>query len=508
MIRKSILSILLCLLLLTLCGCGSEAPDTVVSIDQLDAPGYTVGAAPGKNSYTDVEEAFTEAEIMAFSGLTNGILAVRNGVIHGYADSENVIEVAMASGSLEGLTMLDGYIGKETDIVAGISRKSAFPDLKNRIDAFLAEIKADGTMEDVYRRWIKEGLYELPEIHRPENPTGRLVVGTTGLTTPFSFYMGDTLTGMDIELIYRLADYLNAELVIKTYDFYGIITALETGMCDCVFSNLNASPEREEAMLFSAPIYTTRTRILVRDASAVSGEKFFPRLLASFEKTFLREARWKMVLQGIGVTTVISLASGLLGTILGFGLCMLRRRKRSLIRPLTTVYIRIMQGTPIVVLLMILYYIVFAKSGLSGLWVAIIAFALNFAAYSSEIFRSGIDSVDIGQTEAALALGYTGYQAFMGIVLPQAARQFLPVYRGEFISMVKMTSIVGYIAVQDLTKMSDIIRSRTYEAFFPLIATALIYFLLSYLLTALLSASENSIGSSRKERTVKGVVMK
>ena len=111
---------------------------------------------------------------------------------------------------------------------------------------------------------------------------------------------------------------------------------------------------------------------------------------------------------------------------------------------------------------------------------------MNFAAYVSEMFRTSISSISYGQTEAGLAMGFGKVKTFRYVVLPQAIDRVLPVYRGEFISLVKMTSIVGYIAVQDLTKASDIIRSRTFDAFFPLIVVAIIYFLLAWLLSLLL----------------------
>ena len=158
-----------------------------------------------------------------------------------------------------------------------------------------------------------------------------------------------------------------------------------------------------------------------------------------------------------------------------------------------------------VVLLMILFYIVFAGSGLSGVWVAVIGFGLNLAAYVCEMIRTGIQSVDIGQTEAALALGFTGPRAFFQIVMPQATKQFLPVFKGELVSLIKLTSVVGYIAVQDLTKMSDIIRSRTFEAFFPLISTAIIYFIIAWALTSLLIPIERKVTPDRKKRKIKGV---
>ena len=129
---------------------------------------------------------------------------------------------------------------------------------------------------------------------------------------------------------------------------------------------------------------------------------------------------------------------------------------------------------------------------------AIIGFSLNFAAYAGEMLRAGIDSVPKGQREAALALGFNRRQTFIKVVLPQALRQILPVYRGEFINMLKSTSIVGFIAIQDLTKVSDIIRSRTYEAFFPLIATALIYFATAWILASFLIWLDRSLDPAKR----------
>lgn len=132
-------------------------------------------------------------------------------------------------------------------------------------------------------------------------------------------------------------------------------------------------------------------------------------------------------------------------------------------------------------------------------------FSINFSAYTSEMMRNGLETVEKGQSEAAFALGYTRYQTFWKIVFPQAAMRFLPVLKGEFISMVKMTSVVGYVAVQDLTKASDIIRSRTMDAFFPLIATAVIYFMVANLMTGILTCAERRIDPKRRKREVKGV---
>jgi polar amino acid transport system substrate-binding protein len=165
-------------------------------------------------------------------------------------------------------------------------------------------------------------------------------------------------------------------------------------------------------------------------------------------------------------------------------------------------YIALLRGTPVLVLLMIIYYVVFASVNINPVVVAIFAFGLNFGAYVSEMFRTSIESIDKGQTEAGIASGFTKIQTFIYIIVPQALRNVLPVYKGEFISLVKMTSIVGYIAVQDLTKASDIIRSRTFDAFFPLLLAAFIYLVIAWMLTWALGYVELSVDPKRK-RTIR-----
>jgi polar amino acid transport system substrate-binding protein len=153
---------------------------------------------------------------------------------------------------------------------------------------------------------------------------------------------------------------------------------------------------------------------------------------------------------------------------------------------------------------MILFYVVFSSSNLKAVWVAVIGFALCFSANAAEIMQSGLNSIDRGQEEAALALGYTRTQAFFRFLFPQAAIRFLPVYRGGLVSLLNDTSVAGYIAVQDLTKMSDIVRSRSYEAFLPLILTTIIYFVLARFITMGVNALLKSLLPKRMNDAGKG----
>jgi polar amino acid transport system substrate-binding protein len=214
---------------------------------------------------------------------------------------------------------------------------------------------------------------------------------------------------------------------------------------------------------------------------------WFLKMKDGFITNLLVEKRYLMIINGLRLTVIITLLSIFLGTILGSLICFLRMSRNKLLAAFAKTYIEIMRGTPILILLMFFFYVVFASTGLSAASVAVFTFALNFSAYSSEMFRTAIISINKSQSEAGIALGFTKIQTFIFIVFPQALKRVLPVYKGEVISLLKMTSIVGYIAVVDLTKVSDIIRSRTFDAFFTLVVVAIIYALLAWLLGILLN---------------------
>ena len=207
-----------------------------------------------------------------------------------------------------------------------------------------------------------------------------------------------------------------------------------------------------------------------------------------------------MILDGLKVTILISILSAIFGTLVGALVCFMRMSKRKILSLTARLYISLIRGTPVLVLLMIIYYVIFASVNINPTLVAVVAFGFNFGAYVSEMFRSSIQSSDNGQREAGIASGFSGVQTFIYIIMPQAIRQVLPVYKGEFISLLKMTSVVGYIAVQDLTKASDIIRSRTFDAFFPLIMAAVLYIIIAGLLTWALGYVEMSVDPKRKRK--------
>ena len=199
---------------------------------------------------------------------------------------------------------------------------------------------------------------------------------------------------------------------------------------------------------------------------------------SDFEKCFIREDRYKLFLEGIGVTIKISLLAVCLGIIIGFIIAICNLSKFRILRIIGKIYTDVIRGTPSVTQLMIIYFVIFASIDLEKWIIAAIAFSINSGAYVSEVIRAGILSVDKGQTEAGRSLGLSGRQTMFSIVVPQAMKNIFPALGNEFITLIKETAIVGYVGLMDIQKAGDFVKSATYEPFMPLVATAVIYFVM------------------------------
>lgn len=240
-------------------------------------------------------------------------------------------------------------------------------------------------------------------------------------------------------------------------------------------------------------------------------QDFFAGLYESFIKTFITDDRWLQLLNGLLVTVEITLFAAAIGVVIGFLIAIVRSthdmnlsgkkcRRFSdyvlkILNFICNVYITVIRGTPVVIQLMIMYFIVFASSR-NGIIAAIISFGINSGAYVAEIVRSGIMSIDKGQFEASRSIGFDYKSTMLHVIIPQAFKNILPALGNEFIVLVKETSVAGYVAIQDLTYVGNLIRSRTYEAFFPLISVALIYLVIVLILTFLLKKLERRLRSS------------
>lgn len=224
--------------------------------------------------------------------------------------------------------------------------------------------------------------------------------------------------------------------------------------------------------------------------------KWFADLSDTFYRCFIREDRYMLLLNGIGVTIKVSLLAVALGILIGLLIALCNLSHRKLLRGIGKVYTDVIRGTPSVTQLMIIYFVIFATVQWEKWIIAAIAFGINSGAYVSEIIRAGILSIDKGQTEAGRSLGLNGRQTMLSIVIPQAVKNIFPALCNEFIVLIKETAIVGYVGLMDIQKAGDFIKSATFEAFMPLIGTAVIYFVIIKLLTLGLGVIERRLRKS------------
>ena len=243
--------------------------------------------------------------------------------------------------------------------------------------------------------------------------------------------------------------------------------------------------------------------LAVPAVEAEEDKGMWARLADSFEVNFVKDDRWHYLVDGFLVTIEISACAVLMGLCIGFLVAVVRSAhdqtgRYKVLNFLCHIYLTVVRGTPVVVQLLIIYFVIFGSVDVSKVLVAIVAFGVNSGAYVAEIIRSGIMAVDSGQMEAGRSLGLSYGTTMRSVILPQAFKNVLPALGNEFIVLLKETSVCGYIALQDLTKGGDIIRSQTYDAFLPLIAVALTYLVVVVCLSQLLKKLENSLKKNER----------
>mgnify|MGYP001036721243 FL=1 len=229
-------------------------------------------------------------------------------------------------------------------------------------------------------------------------------------------------------------------------------------------------------------------------------QEWFAKIAQMFEAAFITKDRWKLYLDGLGVTLQVAVFAAIIGMIIGTVLAFMklsvkRNGKKTILAVIANIYIDVIRGTPSVLQLMIMWFIIFSNAK-NGVAVAVLSFGVNSGAYVAEIVRAGILAVDKGQMEAGRSLGLSKAETMVYVVIPQAVKNVLPPIGNEFIVLLKETAIVGYVSLTDLTRAANQIASRTYDAFMPLIGAAVIYFAVIKALTMLLEKLEGRLRKS------------
>ncbi len=490
---------------------ATRTEDTAAPAEESDIPelgtiavkdlvGKKLGVPQGTVQDIYLMETYPQLELQRHNFEADMMLALEKGICDA-AIMDDVICYALARKKPNILLFEDPSLPKNFMGMA-FNHTPEGKELCKQFNEFLSGLRESGELEAICNKWIRHTeTAQMPKFNIPTEGKP-IIVGMEPCTEPIVFMRGEEIVGMDAELIYRFAEHIGRPVEIKNIDYYGLLTAVAAGQVEIASSGFLITAERGESVLFSDPYYTSISVIATRKDVDLKGEpsavtKAAQGIVGSIRDSFYRniiaESRYMLIWDGLKATFAIAFFSTLFGTLVGAAVCYLRMSHSKFWQWFARVYIDIMRGTPILILLMLMYYVAFAGTQVEALYVAIITFSLNFGAYVSEMFRSSITSIDRGQSEAGIAMGFSPFHSFYYIVLPQAIKRVLPVYKGEVISLIKNTSVVGYIAIADLTKMTDIIRARTFDPFFPLLMVAILYFLIAWLFTFVLDRASRNI---------------
>lgn len=498
--KKTVLfSFIAVLMLAFLCSCGGDGRIYPESIEELD--GLRAGAVIGTIHDKVIEENFPNSSINYLNTYADQLAAVENNKIDYFLIDK--YKACHMLGQTDSIKLLDEGVYDQN--FGFIFRKDSEESdlIREKMNDFISKSKKDGTIKKLSDKWFDQSGKSVEDAKplniRLTGENGTLTMAVSATSPPFTFVSNEQLNGFDIELAMLFCKEYGYDLTFSASNFDGIIPAVESGKADFGGASITITEERAKSVNFSDS-YVKSSVVPVVPVKAESGLSI-AKTRKSFDRTFLKENRWKMVLSGIGVTLEIAFSAAIFGSILGFLIYLLCRRENRLINSFFDGFAWLFSGLPMVVVLMILYYIIFGNTSLSGTIVSSIAFSISTGLSVYSLLKTSVKSIDRGQTEGAYSLGFNDRQTFFHIILPQAMTQFIPNYKGTLISMLKGTAIVGYIAVADLTKTTDVIRARTYEAFFPLISTAVIYLILVCLITVIIKKAAAGFEPRRRSES-------
>ena len=486
------------LLVLILFGCSANnGVSSYTDLEELKDK--RIGVMTGTIYDAIVKKRFPEAEYHYFNTVTDLSSALLSHKVDAIIEDENLLNEIHRSNPeivMIGDPVSSVYIG----FAYGKNEKGN--TLRKQMNEFLAKAKNDGLLDQLEEKWVNYNTdTEMIDYSLSEAVNGTLILATDSTAPPFSFIINGKIVGYEIEIAALFCEEYGYRLEIVNTNFSGIISGVQSGKSDFGVGGMGITQERSKNVDFSDPTFTVYGKMAVLDKGVKENNSFFKKILDSLQRTFVVENRWIMFVKGIMTTLMITILSLVLGTLLGFLVYTRARRSKGLFVRIVKFFNWLIKGLPMVVLLMILYYIIFGRVSIQSFYVAVLGFTLTFACSMYGMLETGEKAVDKGQSEAAFTLGYTPGETFNKIILPQATYHFLPSYKAEIISLIKATAVVGYIAVEDVTKVGDIIRSRTYEAFFPLIMIAIMYFVMAELLSAIVNRLDLKIDPNKRDVT-------
>lgn len=486
----------LLLLMLLLSACSTRRSQSIQSPE--DIQGAVIGVQLGTTG--DVEASKFEGDkagtrIERYTKTADAIQALAQGKIDCVIDDEQP-SLAFVTQN-DNIKILPQKFHKEYFAFCLAKGRET---LRDKINNAISKLKQDGVIDAIEKSHIHKNIATAYQKKKVKRNNGTLVIATNATYKPYEYYDNGKIAGIDIDIMQAICDILGMNMKVEDMNFDAVITSVQTGKADIGASGLTITPDREKNVLFSQPYTSCNLVITVRQGILKTQHTS---LIQKFKDNFITGHRYRYLLEGLGNTLIITFFAILISLVLGTLIAIVRTTHDSngnykFLNLLCKFFLTIIRGTPTMVQLLIIYYVVFAAADISKVFVAIVAFGLNSSAYLAEVVRSGISSIDKGQMEAGRSLGLSYAQTLRLVILPQAFKNVLPAIGNELITLLKETSISGYIGLVDLTKGSDIIRSITYDAIMPLTIVALIYLAIVMGLSAGVSHLEKKLNQHER----------
>ena len=472
------------------------------TIDDLKHARIGIWADSGYEVFTN--EVLPEAEYLYFDYISDLIQNLKQGKIDAFA----IGRIDVKHFQKEGMDI--DFIDKNIGIIetAYVFPKSEQGEkLRGQMNEFIKKITSDGTLDNLKKKWFDSDESERVLMKSElTGENGTLTIATEAVDAPYIYIKDGEVTGYEVEILDKFCAAYGYNYDVKVENFDAMLNDISLSKADIGASNIEPLPEREERLLFSDATNFDETVFVINKDSVVN-ENFFDAISDRIKSTLIIENRWQMILNGVKITLIITILAIIFGSLLGFAIFMIYRERNKFANILIDRVINILQGLPQMVMLMFFYYVIFGSVDVDGTIVAVIVFSIILSVSVFIMLKSGEQSISKGQMEAALALGFTERNSFLKFVLPQIIKNYFPTYQKIIIELLLSTAVVGYIAVQDLTRMGDLIRARTFDAFVPLIVVSLIYFVLSWLLLNLTNRILSKLNPKKRksEEILKGV---
>ena len=494
-------SLCLFLALLVLAACSDN--DRSRQIRQLkDIQGSVIGVQLGTTSdvlATDLEKKGDGTRVERYTKGADAIQALRQGKIDCVMTDEAPARAFLRVNP--SLSILPEAFD-ESSMAICVAKGNG--PLQKSLNEAIHELQREGTIDSIVHRHMvqhKTVAYKSSKNDLKYMDVPPLKFATNATFEPFEYYQAGKIVGIDIDVAHAIGDKIGRKVEVTDMEFDAIITSVQTGKADAGIAGITVTEERKKNINFTDPYTKVKQVVVVQTGDKQIGKE--EGLMDKFKDCFVTDARYQYLLKGLGNTLTITFFAILLSLVLGTFIAIIRatherNHNHRILNALCQVYLTVIRGTPTMVQLLIIYYVVFASANVDKIFVAIIAFGLNSAAYIAEVIRSGILSVDKGQMEAGRSLGLSYSQTMRLVILPQAFKNVLPAIGNELITLLKETSISGYIGLVDLTKGSDIIRSITYDALVPLGVVAMIYLTIVLALAAGVNILEKRLRKSER----------